>query len=86
MRDHERGSVAGGDDLLHALLTFLAEIAVADGEDLVKDYNVRLHHARNCKGDAAFHTRGQGAERVILKLAHIREIDDLVIFGVNKLL
>ena len=55
VRDHERGRVAVIDDALHLLLALFAEVAVADGEYLVKDDDVRLYHARYCECNAAFH-------------------------------
>ena len=55
VRDHERGHVAVIDDTLHLLLAFFAEVAVADGEYLVKNNDVRLYHARNSESNAAFH-------------------------------
>ena len=55
VRDHERGRVAVIDDTLHLLLAFFAEVAVADGEYLVKNNDVRLYHARYCESNAAFH-------------------------------
>ena len=55
VRDHERRRVAGVDDALHLLLAALAEITVADGENFVEDYDIRLHHACDGEGDTAFH-------------------------------
>ena len=86
MRDHERGGAAVCDDILHALLAFLAEVAVADGEYLVKDYHVGLDHARNGECDTGFHARRERAEGAVLKLTHIGKVDYLVVFAVDKFL
>ena len=86
MRYHERGGVTVGNDVLHTFLTFFTEITVTDGEDLVKDYHIRLDHARDGKRDAGFHAGGQSAEGVILKFTHIGKIDYFLVLAVDKLL
>ena len=80
MRYHERGRVAVINDTLHLLLTFSAEVAVADGENFVEDYNIGLDHAGYGEGYAALHAARERAEGTVLKFAHLSKVDDLVVF------
>lgn len=78
------GGGAAVDDLPHLGLALFAERAVAHGEYLVQNQDVRLDQAGDGKRQAGLHAGGQLLEGPVLEALELRELDNAVIRLVHE--
>ena len=84
---HEQdGDVAIVDEVLDALLAFLLEEHVANGERLVDDEDVGLGDGGDGERDARDHAGGKVLHGHVHKVGQLGEVDDLLEVSVDELL
>lgn len=74
------------DEVLDALLAFLLEEHVADGEGLVHDEDVRLGDGGDCKRDARDHAGGEVLHEHVHEIGQLGKLDDLLEVRVDEFL
>ena len=74
------------DEVLDALLAFLLEEHVANGERLVHDEDVGLGDGGDSKRDARDHAGGEVLHGHVHKVGQLGEVDDLLEVSVDELL
>ena len=86
MAHEQDGDVAIVDEVLDALLAFLLEEHVADGERLVHDEDVGLGDGGDGERDARDHAGGEVLHGHVHKVGQLGEVDDLLEVRVDELL
>ena len=79
------GGGAAVNDLLHFVLAFFPEGAVAHGEHLVQNEDIRVHQAGDGEGQAGLHAGGELFKGPVLEFPELGKVDDLVVGLVHKL-
>lgn len=74
------------DEVLDALLAFLLEEHVADGERLVDDEDVGLGDGGDGERDARDHAGGKVLHGHVYEVGQLGEVDDLLEVSVDELL
>lgn len=77
MRDKD-GCGAAAHHLLHFRLALRLERAVADGQHLVQNQNIRFHEAGNGERQPRFHAGRELLERPVRKVLQLGEVQDFL--------
>lgn len=86
MAHEQDGDVAIVDEVLDALLAFLLEEHVANGECLVHDEDVGLGDGGDSKRDARDHAGGEVLHGRVYEIGQLGKLDDLLEVRVDELL
>lgn len=85
MAHEQDGDVAIVDEVLDALLAFLLEEHVANGERLVNDEDVGLGDGGDSKRDARDHAGGEVLHGHVHEVGQLGKLDDLLEVSVDEL-